>query len=845
MKRTVYTDNNLREISFPIGGIGTGCIGLAGNGALVDWEIFNRPNKGGDNGFSHFAIKAERTDGSSDTRVLVADTDKDLSGTYNHGYGSGLRSCSMQGFPHFRCCRFTGEFPVATVEFIDGTFPGEVSLTGWNPLIPLDANNSGIPAAFFEIEVTNTTDSPVVYHITGSLRNPSDSSVNETKVSAKGRFLLLRQTAYPSDSPDFKELALATDSPDAGCQTYWYRGGWNDGLERYWRNLTEEKELSDRTYTVPGHYDTGTISSGISLSPGETGTVRFVISWYVPNCRNYWNPYIETTADGAKRDVTWKNYYATLWNGAHEVASYALDNWDDLKSKTEAYRSSVFSSTLPEAAKEAAASCVAVLKSPTVMRLPDGTFYGWEGVNETTGSCEGTCTHVWNYAYALCFLFPELERTIREADFRYNQDEHGRMAFRMQLPPGRGRSGFRACVDGQMGGVIKTYREWKLSGDDEWLKTLWDKVKKSLEYAWSEHNPDRWDRDCDGVLEGRQHHTLDMELFGASSWLEGFYLAALRCAAEMADRLGDRESAEKYLCLFNKGKEYLDSELWNGRWYYQKIDLTDDFVLSPYPDAEGSYWNSESGEIKYQIGEGCEIDQCLAQWHADVCGIGGIFDKTKLRTALESLYRNNFLPDMRSHYNTFRLFAVNDEAGAIICSFPSGIKAPAIPIPYAQESMHGFEYALAGLMIAEGMREQGLKIITSVRDRYRGNNRNPWNEIECGSNYARSMAAFALFPIYAGFSFNMPEGGIGFDPVSDGDFKAPWFTGNTWGVFERTSQKTTLTVLGSPLRIRSIYLPYLNKVTEILTDGKKADHVFKDGKLSFDAVIERELTVSI
>ena len=43
MDRFVYKEEKTREISFPLGGIGTGCVGLAGNGQLVDMEIFNRP----------------------------------------------------------------------------------------------------------------------------------------------------------------------------------------------------------------------------------------------------------------------------------------------------------------------------------------------------------------------------------------------------------------------------------------------------------------------------------------------------------------------------------------------------------------------------------------------------------------------------------------------------------------------------------------------------------------------------------------------------------------------------------------------------------------------------------
>ena len=133
---------------------------------------------------------------------------------------------------------------------------------------------------------------------------------------------------------------------------------------------------------------------------------------------------------------------------------------------------------LPPEALEAVGSNIAVLKSPTVFRLTEGQFYGFEGCQCDAGSCEGSCTHVWNYAMALPFLFPSLERSMRELDYTYNQREDGGMPFRLQLPLGRERSSFRPCVDGQMGGVIKTYREWKISGDDGFIKKHYDGLKR-------------------------------------------------------------------------------------------------------------------------------------------------------------------------------------------------------------------------------------------------------------------------------------------------------------------------------------------------------------------------------
>ena len=421
------------------------------------------------------------------------------------------------------------------------------------------------------------------------------------------------------------------------------------------------------------------------------------------------------------------------------------------------------------------------------------------------------------------------------------------MQFRMALPVGRERGNWRACVDGQMGGVIKTWREWKISGDTEWLRGVWDGVRASLEYAWSPANFDGWDRDRDGVLEGRQHHTLDMELFGPSSWLEGFYLLALKCGADMARAMGEDDAAREYEDLFEKGRLFTDRELFNGRWYCQKIDLSDRAKLEPYTECGPAtgYWNEEAGEIKYQIGEGSEIDQLLAQWHANILGLGDVFDPAQRKTALVSLYRYNFAVPARGRYNPFRLYSVNDERGAVICVYPEGAKKPAIPIPYCQETMHGFEYALAGLMMSEGMIEEGLEIVRSIRDRYDGEKRNPWNEIECGSNYARSMAAFALIPILSGFVFDRVEKRIGFKPrVSRDAFRCFWSLEGAWGTAERTPDGLSLTLAAGQLPLSEVVTDL--DVKSVTVDGQPVPFT-KDGdtvRLAMEALVHETVVLS-
>lgn len=825
-----YVGKQTKEISFPLGGIGTGCIGLGGNGRLRDWEIFNRPSKGSLNGYSHFAVKAMKKETLIDARVLNGDlTDTSLMGQYckkNYsGYGFGPNSQSMAGLPHFEHCIFEGEFPLARLTFSDSHFPGQVILNAFNPFIPLNDRDSSIPAAFFEISCQNPTNEPLEYHINFTVQNPFSSSVN-SQIEKNG--ILLEQTQYHPDEIGFGQLCMMTNAEKTAIQQYWYRGKWFDGIETYWRNFTELGVLPERIYEQPGNQDHCTLSAILTIPAGESQSCRFILSWNIPNNYNYWNPY---QIDG--KDVSWKNYYALLFSDAVKSAAYSLKEYSRLYEQTKAFHDALFSSTLPPQVLDAASANLSTLKAPSVLRLPDGTFYGWEGVHEEAGSCEGTCTHVWNYAYALPFLFPALERTIRDSDFKYNRDENGRMQFRMNLPLERERNSNRACVDGQMGGIIKTYREWKLCGNDQWLRSNWEGIKQSLEYAWSEQNEDAWDRNHDGVLEGRQHHTLDMELFGPSAWLEGLYLAALKAASEMGEYLGD-PSAKEYRTLFEKGKKWMNENLFNGSYYIQEIDLSDKTILEKFgQDAIERYWNEEAGEIKYQIGEGCEIDQLLAQWHANLCGLGEIFDPNKKRTALRSLYQNNYKPQMRNIYNPWRLFCLNDEGGAVICDYPTGAKKPAIPVPYCQETMHGFEYALAGLMISEGMIQEGLTIISAIRDRYNGENRNPWNEIECGSNYARSMASWALLPIFSGFTFDMTKKHIGFSPVIEGNFQCLWSVDCAWGTITIDKQGAKLSLLGGTLRLDSLSLPF--EKGEIIADGKPA---------SFPVTFQDSLTIA-
>ena len=827
MSRFTYQGERAKEISFPLGGIGSGSLGLSGSGRLIDWELYNRPNKQSDNYFSHFAIKTEADGELLDARVLHGDLPPGHMGNirYRHhgGYGFGPNRSTLAGVPHFESLTFQGEFPIAKLAFADLKFPGSLSMTAFNPFVPLNDKDSSIPSAFFDLELTNTTERVLDYTLCFTVSNPfmDEQRVSRYSQAQNCHMIKLSSTGYAANDSKYGDLTIATDCEDVSYQEYWYRGAWFDNLEMYWNDFTTIGKFKNRTYdgaqskAVPEHTDHSTLAAHLKLSPGEKRSVRFVLSWSFPNVVNDWNPQPCSCTEGncdPKVHNSWTNYYATLFPNSTASAAYSLQHWDRLYRETLLFKEALFSSTLPPAVLDAVSANISILKSPTCLRLTDGSFYGWEGCLPDQGSCEGSCTHVWNYAYALPFLFPALERSMRDLDFRYNQREDGRMSFRLQLPIGRAANNYRACADGQFGGVMKTYRDWKICGDTAWLKRNWQAVKNSIEYAWADTNEDRWDADKDGVLEGRQHHTLDMELFGPNAWLNGFYLGALKAGAEMAEALGEMDTASEYRTLFNRGKAWTDEHLFNGSYYHQIVDVKDQSLLASYDaSAMNHYWNEEKQEMKYQIVDGCGVDQVVAQWHANISGLGEIFDPEQTKSALQAIYQHNFKKSMQNVFNPCRIYSLNDEAGVMICDWPEGTQKPAVPLTYAQETMNGFEYQAAIHMIQEGLVDEGLEIVEAIRDRFDGYKRNPWNEYECGSNYARSMASYALIPTLSGFEFDMAQGMIGFNPVLQAaDFQCFWSLDSGWGIFRKSVEGVSLCVLYGELTLSTLRLPFLD-----------------------------------
>jgi uncharacterized protein (DUF608 family) len=488
----------------------------------------------------------------------------------------------------------------------------------------------------------------------------------------------------------------------------------------------------------------GSVVRKMTLEAGQEATATFVIAWHFPHLQ---------LKDGGR-------FYATRFHDAAAVAEHIAADFGRLFAQTRLWHDTWYDSTLPRWFLGRTMLNTSILATSTAHRFANGRFYGWEGV----GCCDGTCTHVWHYAHAVARLFPEFERDLRRrTDFGTAQDSKtGVINFRGD------HDGL--AVDGQAGCILRVYREHQMSADDRMLRELWPRIKLAMECLI------RMDRG-EGLLEGSQHNTLDQPWFGKVAWLSSLYLAALRACEEMAQEVSDHAYAAKVRDIFARGKANLDHELFNGEYYIQIPDKAHEHSV-------GSQ-------------NGCEVDQVFGQSWAFQVGLGRVLPLQHVKQALASLWKYNFAPDVgpfRKAHPPGRWYAMAGEAGLIMCTWPRGEERRLRQgfDYYFNECFNGTEYQVAGHMIWEGMVEEGLAIARAVHDRYHPARRNPWNEVECGDHYARSMASYGVYLAACGFEYHGPKRHLGFAPrLTPRDFRAAFTTAEGWGTYSQKDEGGT------------------------------------------------------
>ncbi|WP_353112918.1 GH116 family glycosyl-hydrolase [Microbacterium sp.] len=807
--------------AFLLGGVGTGNVSLGARGELRDWELENLPDKGRRNPRSFFAIHAAPEGGSPVSRVLEARL------TGRHDWDAGYSFDDLAGLPRLAGATMHGEYPVVDIDFTDDVLPVEVSLHAFTPLVPLDADESGIPAAVLRYRVTNPGTVAVAVTVAGSLTHTAGRGDPgpDAPWGIRGMQTVrwrdedgVRGLDFgidlPADDLGYGTMSLTTTDEHVTVKPQWVTSYWPDGPRMFWSDFSEDGllqpeprlTLEDKPRGLFAEKDadpdapplseeemlaklprlrTGSLGIVHTLAPGESRDFEFVLSWSFPNRLRGWRGHI--IMDDAPAAAV-RNRYAVLWPDAWAAAAHLHRELPALEGATDAFVEALYGGTLDPVLVDAIGANVAALRSTTCFVVQSPTpelgegpvFAAWEGSFDHGGSCEGTCTHVWSYAQTAAWLFPSLERSARRPEFLLETDEAGAQKFRGNRVFGAPSWFIGPAVDGQLGTFLRLHREWRFSGDDDFLRELWPAAVRTLDFAARE-----WDRDGDGLLDGELHNTYDIEFHGIDPLANGMYLAALRAGARMAAHLGEESRAAEWGARADHVAAAMDAELWNGEYYRQVIDDLD--------------------AHRYQYGDGVLSDQLLGQFHGYLNGLGALLPAEHVESALAAIVRHNHRDDLSAHESTQRVYALNDEGGLLLASWPRGGR-PAIPFVYSDEVWTGVEHQVAASLLFAGRAEEALRVERALRARYDGVHRSPWNEIECGNHYARSLASWALLIAASGAQWDAPSRTLSFDPAFPGAQSFLFTTGSGWGRAEIDGDVLTLRLDGGELELDDLLL---------------------------------------
>lgn len=766
-KPTIYSKsrNELRYIGMPVGGITAGGVYLGGDGRLWLWDIFNENQEGVEPKVVKWKHKANNRDIHVRDGACYLEPAENIRPlkqgfTFRFEYDGKtiFRNLNAEDWDEVL---FEAGYPVGVVRYIDKSIPVEITLHAYSPFIPLDENDSGLPATILSFSLKNNGSTSIKTSISGWLENKtgiyssqkvkgyfgslinrhSNKIVKQKDWIAVNESLVIMYDNKVDEikkQPDYGTMCIAALDPSAQASADIYP---DNPIELFSHTSEETKEKPVQEELI------GSVRTDFDLAPGSIISSHFIISWYFPNLK----------IDESIKDEG--RYYQNRFASALDVVQYIQKHFKRLSTQTLLWASTWQDSTLPHWFLERTFINIDTLATTNCHRFSSGRFWAWEGV----GACGGTCTHVWQYAQAMGRIFPALERDCRErTELNIAMKEDGGIIFRAEMET-------RPAIDGQAGSILRCLREHQMSTDDSFLKRNWVKIKKATQFIINQ------DRNGDGMEDTPMENTLDAVWDGEIAWIVGLCIAAVKAGQVMAEEMNDTSFAKICADYVKRGSANMDKYLFNGEYYIHRPD-------------------KKLGRAKLGSYNTCHIDQVLGQSWAHQIGLGYIQDTKKVRSALRSLWKYNYTPDVGPYIQVHkggRAYALPGEGGLIMNTNPRNEAKPygdneTWQLGYFHECMTGFEYQVAAHMIAEGMTDEGLVLIRSIYDRYHAAKRNPYNEIECSDHYARAMASYGAFITACGFEYHGPKGYIRFAPKWNQDnFKAPFTAAEGWGSYEQ------------------------------------------------------------
>ena len=328
-----YDSDHLLHIALPLGGIGTGTVSLGGRGELRDWEIMNVPAKGYStvvkgNDAPFFAIYASDEQGKSVTKALLGPL---YDSEYQDKEG---RSVNNHGLPRFDQASFESTYPFGLVKLSDEQMPVKIRLLGYNPLIPGDADASGIPMAVLQYEVENLSEGDLSVSIAGSLRNfigkdgrevqmdwkgdqvplGASKNINTYREGKKVSGIFMHSKGVDKLHPAWGTMALTSPDDEAGSLSYRTSSipnTWGHALLDFWDDFSLDGQLTEKKKSADDD-PMASLAVHKLIPKGQKAVFTFYLTWHFPN-RQTWGSWSNSP------DTRVGNYYTTRYQDAWEV----------------------------------------------------------------------------------------------------------------------------------------------------------------------------------------------------------------------------------------------------------------------------------------------------------------------------------------------------------------------------------------------------------------------------------------------------------------------------------------------------------------------------------------------
>lgn len=489
--------------------------------------------------------------------------------------------------PGVKDINYKGLFPIASFDFNSNTVT-KVNLKVYSSLVPQDIKNSSLPVVWYEITLQNTGNTKNDVSILLSFADIIGRGIKDTTRYNEENFNMDANSEYwhfltPPDTlaenisySNFKGIEIHATKPiEHSKQTL---QNYNENISLMAENLPESiittqiSDISD-TESFSNFISNGTldkrdinpkrsennvpnkaIAAAIktSLKKGESKTIRFMISWYMPEPQMS-----QKTPKGSLHiDMNYAKYYHNYFKSSESLNKYAIKSRANNLISTIEWQIPILSSSLPDFLKFKIINSAYTIYTNSVLNK-NAEYSILEG---GMGGLGGTMDQKLSSHPFTQKFFTELDKNENQQFANY-PETHGEIPhFDMHYYDGIntkvktedgtiGKKG--SMIDNTGSWLIQLLKNYSQTGDKTPITENYERIKTAMAFLETRFE--------ENMYIPNWYTTYD-DLPHPSGFIYSgiLYLSMLDCAAKAAQINNDTTQAAKYMTIYKKTEESIE-----------------------------------------------------------------------------------------------------------------------------------------------------------------------------------------------------------------------------------------------------------------------------------------------